>query len=93
MTSISPFGQVLRLCIPQILENKVLYAGYNAPQAGHSGIINTNRKIAAKYYFPSLMKKVTYWINNCVDCMQKSKTQDVKKHLQYRREICRYVVH
>ena len=90
MASISPFGQVLRLCIPQILENKVLYAGHNAPQAGHSGIINTTRKIAAKYYFPSLMKKVTYWINNCVDCLQKNKTQDVKKHLQYRREICRF---
>ena len=72
--SLTPMGKVLRLCLPELLINKVFHYAHNSPQAGHPGINHTLDKLQRRYYFPGMAARTTYHVNNCVDCLQKLKT-------------------
>ena len=87
LESITPQGKVWRLCLPESLINKVLYHAHHSAQAGHPGITNTTHRLAARYYFPGMTKRITYHVNNCVDCIQKKRTPLTTPRIQYRREI------
>ena len=62
--SVTPHGKVLHLCLPEILINKVLYHAHHSSQAGHPGITNTTHRLAARYYFQGMTKRISYHINN-----------------------------
>ena len=59
-----------RLYIPQALQNKILEQCHDA--IGHIGIDKTYELISRKYYWPSLYKHVTTYVNSCVTCQTRS---------------------
>ena len=51
-----------RLYVPHALQNKILERCHDA--IGHTGIDKTNVLISRKYYWPSLYKQVTTYVNS-----------------------------
>ncbi|GFY25009.1 transposon Tf2-9 polyprotein [Trichonephila clavipes] len=41
---------------------------YDAPTAGHYGVENTYKKISSRYYFQSMKKFISEYIDTCPEC-------------------------
>ena len=59
-----------RLYVPHALQNKILEQCHDA--IGHIGIDKTYELICRKYYWPSLYKQVTTYVNRWVTCQARS---------------------
>jgi transposase InsO family protein len=69
-----------RLVIPQgEFRSELLQLFHNSPFGGHFGIKRTYRKIAARYYWPSLLADVEHHVKACMICQrEKARRQEVQ---------------
>ena len=64
---------ILRLCIPKQLQSDIISEHHS--DLRHMGIDKTYSAIHSKYYWLSLYKDVTDYINKCVTCQLRSSQQ------------------
>ena len=58
----------MRLCIPQVMRNKILSQVHGGVFAMHSGIIHTYDKLRENVWWPSMLKDVNVYISACSVC-------------------------
>ena len=51
-----------RLCIPLGMRNRIIWWNHSTLEASHPGILGTNQRILAKYYWPGMRKDIAKYI-------------------------------
>lgn len=64
------FGERLFIPTECRLQNAILTEFHSSPLGGHSGIRATLARIAASFYWPSMRKITTEFVNECQICQQ-----------------------
>ena len=52
------------------LRRNIVWRHYDAPTAGHPGILETINKIKAHYYWPGMCSFIRWYVNACLNCHQ-----------------------
>jgi hypothetical protein len=58
----------LRLCIPKLLRKKILTQVHGGILSSHAGIIHTYDKLRENVWWPSMLKDVSKYVNECSVC-------------------------
>lgn len=64
---------IAQVVVPKALVPLVLQLGHDDASAMHSGIVATHRRIALKYFWPTMAQDVRSYVKSCVTC-QKNKS-------------------
>lgn len=59
------------LCVPRGLQDKALFWVHSHQSAAHRGVIATQQRVQARFYFPSMYHKVEQYVLGCHECLQK----------------------
>lgn len=65
--------KVTRIYLPPSLLQQVLMVGHDDVHAGHLDVLRTFHRIGALYWWPSMWRDITKWVESCRVC-QKNKT-------------------
>ena len=65
-----PYAFAPRLVIPTVYRLPLIELYHDSPFGGHLGITRTFRKIANRYYWPTLWQDIVDYIKQCPACQQ-----------------------
>ena len=70
-----------RLAVPRTLRGDLLALYHASPFGGHCGVKHTLRKLATRYYWPSLYADVAAYVGKCTDCQQTKAARRTEERL------------
>lgn len=57
-----------KLVVPPTLQQNILYECHDSPLSAHMGVKKTINRVKEKYFWPTMVKDVTAYVNNCEKC-------------------------
>ena len=67
-------ADVLRLVVPDLLQQDFLHLFYTSLEGGHHGLGRTNQKIHSNFHWIGLYRSVQRYVRECVDCVTQGKS-------------------